>query len=271
MTIDKKFIDQFIKVTSKAALATSYLVGKKDKNAADKAAVDSMRSELNKINMTAEVVIGEGTLDEAPMLYTGEILGTKNGPIFDIAVDPVEGTNFVANNLPGGITVLAVAEKGNLLKAPETYMSKIATGKIDKGLIDLDFTLEKNIKNLSDFNHKKISSITVCVMDRPRHKKIIDKLKDLNVNVRLITDGDVLGALYVSDSKYNVDMYLGIGGGPEGVLAASVLDAFDCHFQGRFIFDNNKNIKEAKQMGISDLNRKYELNEIIKKTNPIDE
>ena len=264
MTIDKKFIDQFIKVTSKAALASSYLVGKKDKNAADKAAVDSMRSELNKIDMTAEVVIGEGTLDEAPMLYTGEILGTKNGPIFDIAVDPVEGTNFVANNLPGGITVLAVAEKGNLLKAPETYMSKIATGKIDKGLIDLDFTLEKNIKNLSDFNHKKISSITVCVMDRPRHKKIIDKLKDLNVNVRLITDGDVLGALYVSDSKYNVDMYLGIGGGPEGVLAASVLDAFDCHFQGRFIFDNNKNIKEAKQMGISDLNRKYELNEIVK-------
>ena len=264
MTLDKKFIDQFIKVSSKAALAASYLVGKKNKNAADQAAVDSMRSELNKINMTAEVVIGEGTLDEAPMLYTGEILGTKNGPNFDIAVDPVEGTNFVANNLPGGIAVLAIAKKGDLFKAPETYMNKIATGKIEKGLIDLDYSLEKNIKNLSDFTNKKNSSITVCVMDRPRHKKIIDKLKDLNVNIKLITDGDVLGALYVSDPKYKVDMYLGIGGGPEGVLAASALDAYDCHFQGRFIFDNDKDIKEAKQMGITDLDKKYELNEIVK-------
>ena len=264
MTVDKKFIDQFIKVSTKAALASSYMVGKKDKNAADKAAVDSMRSELNKIDMTAEVVIGEGTLDEAPMLYTGEILGTKNGPSFDIAVDPVEGTNFVANNLPGGIAVLAIAKKGDLFNAPETYMDKIATGKVEKGLIDLDYSLEKNIKNLSDFNNKKISSLTVCVMDRPRHKKIIDKLKDLNVNIKLITDGDVLGALYVSDQKYNVDMYLGIGGGPEGVLAASALDTFDCHFQGRFIFDNDKNINEAKKMGITDLNKKYELNELIK-------
>ncbi len=264
MTIDKKFIDQFIKVSSKAALASSYLVGKKDKNAADKAAVDSMRSELNKIEMKAEVVIGEGSLDEAPMLYTGEILGTKNGPSFDIAVDPVEGTNFVANNLPGGIAVLAIAKKGDLFKAPETYMNKIATGKIEKGLIDLDYSLEKNLKNLSDFNNKKISSITVCIMKRPRHKKIIDKLKDLNVNIKLITDGDVLGALYVSDPKYKVDMYLGIGGGPEGVLAASALDTFDCHFQGRFIFDNDKDISDAKQMGITDLNRKYELSQIVK-------
>ena len=265
MTIDKKFIAKFIKVSTKAALASSYMVGKKDKNAADQAAVDSMRSELNKIEMTAQVVIGEGTLDDAPMLYTGEILGTKkNGPTFDIAVDPVEGTNFVANNLPGGIAVLAIAKKGDLFRAPETYMDKIATSKIEKGLIDLDYPLEKNIKNLSDFNNKKISSITVCIMDRPRHKKIIDKLKDLNVNLKLITDGDVLGALYVSDPKYNIDMYLGIGGGPEGVLAASALDAFGCHFQGRFIFDNDKDISEAKHIGIIDLNKKYELNEIVK-------
>ena len=150
MAIDKKFIDQFIKVTSKAALSASYLIGKNDKNAADQAAVDSMRSELNKIQMKGRVVIGEGSLDEAPMLYTGEVLGTKDGPFFDIAVDPVEGTNFVANNLPGGIAVLAIAQKGNLFNAPETYMNKIATGKIDKGLIDLDFSIEKNIKNLSD-------------------------------------------------------------------------------------------------------------------------
>ena len=264
MAIDKKFIDQFINVTSKAAYASSFFVGKKDKIAADKAAVDSMRSELNKINMTGEVVIGEGTLDEAPMLYTGEVLGNKNGPIFDIAVDPVEGTNFVANNLPGGIAVLAVGEKGNLFNAPETYMNKIATGKIDKGLIDLDYPLEKNIKNLSEFKNKNISSITVCILDRLRHKKIIDKLKDLDVNIKLITDGDILGALYVSDPIYNVDMFLGIGGGPEGVLAACALDAFNCHFQGRFIFDNEKDITEAKSMGITDLNKKYELNEIVK-------
>ena len=141
MAIDKKFIDQFINVTSRAAYASSFFIGKKDKIAADKAAVDSMRSELNKINMTGEVVIGEGSLDEAPMLYTGEILGTKNGPDFDIAVDPVEGTNFVANNLPGGITVLAIAEKGNLFNAPETYMNKIATGKIEKVLIVTPFGL----------------------------------------------------------------------------------------------------------------------------------
>ena len=264
MTINKKFIDQFIDVTTKAALASSYLVGKKDKIAADKAAVDSMRSELNKINMNGQVVIGEGALDEAPLLYTGELLGTKNGPSFDIAVDPIEGTNFVANNLPGGITVLAIAEKGNLFNAPETYMSKIATGKIDDGLIDLDFSLEKNIKNLSEFNNKSISSITVCIMDRPRHKKIIDDLKKLKVNIKLITDGDVLGALYVSDPKYEVDLFLGIGGGPEGVLAAAALDTYDCHFQGRFIFDNEKDIKEAQLMGITDLHKKYDLNEIIK-------
>ena len=264
MAIDKKFIDKFNYVTTKAALAASYLVGKKDKIAADQAAVDSMRSELNKIDMNGQVVIGEGTLDEAPLLYTGEFLGTKKGPDFDIAVDPVEGTNFVANNLPGGIAVLAIGEKGDLFNAPETYMNKIATGKIDKGLIDLDYPLEKNIKNLSEFKNKNISSVTVCVLDRPRHKKIIDKLKDLEVNIKLITDGDVLGALYVSDPKYNVDMFLGIGGGPEGVLAACALDSYDCHFQGRFIFDNEQDIIDAKLMGITDLNKKYELNEIIK-------
>jgi fructose-1,6-bisphosphatase II / sedoheptulose-1,7-bisphosphatase len=264
MAIDKKFINQFINVTTKAAYASSFFIGKKDKIAADKAAVDSMRSDLNMINMTGEVVIGEGALDEAPLLYTGEVLGTKNGPRFDIAVDPVEGTNFVANNLPGGIAVLAIGEKGNLFNAPETYMNKIATGEIEKGLIDLDNSLEKNIKNLSDFLNKDISSITVCLLDRPRHKKIIDKLKDLNVKIKLITDGDVLGALYVSDPKYNVDMFLGTGGGPEGVLAACALDSYNCHFQGRFIFDNEKDIKEAKSMGISDLNKKYELNEIVR-------
>jgi len=264
MTIDKKYIDHFINVSSKAALASSYLVGKKDKIAADQAAVDSMRSELNKIDMNGQVVIGEGSLDEAPMLYTGELLGNKKGPSFDIAVDPLEGTNFVANNLPGAISVIAIAEKGNLFNAPETYMNKIATGMVEKNLIDLDNSIKKNISNLADFMKKDISSITACVMDRPRHRDMIEELKRLKVKVKLITDGDVLGALYVSDPKYNVDIFLGIGGGPEGVLAAAALDAYDCHFQGRFIFDNDKDIDDAKKMGITDLKKKYELNEIVK-------
>ena len=264
MTIDKKYIDHFIGVSSKAALASSYLVGKKDKIAADQAAVDSMRAELNKIDMNGQVVIGEGSLDEAPMLYTGELLGNKKGPSFDIAVDPLEGTNFAANNLPGAISVIAVAEKGNLFNAPETYMDKIATGKSEKNLIDLDNPIKKNISNLADFMNKDISSITACLLDRPRHKNIIEELKKLKVKIKLITDGDVLGALYVSDPKYNVDIFLGVGGGPEGVLAASALDAYNCHFQGRFIFDNDKDINEAKKMGIIDLNKKYELNEIVK-------
>ncbi len=264
MTIDVKYIDNFIKVSSRAALASSFLVGKKDKIAADKAAVDSMRSELNKIEMDGKVVIGEGSLDEAPMLYTGEYLGNKKGPNFDIAVDPLEGTNFAANNLPGAISVIAISEKGNLFNAPETYMEKIATCMVEKNLIDLDYTLKKNVSNLADFKNKDITSITACILDRPRHKKIINELKELKVNLKLITDGDILGALYVSNPKYNVDIFLGVGGGPEGVLAASALDAYNCHFQGRFIFDNDKDINLAKKMGITDLNKKYELNEIIK-------
>ena len=249
---------------SRAALASSYTVGKKDKIAADQAAVDAMREELNKIDMIGEIVIGEGALDEAPMLYTGEILGSKKGPQLDIAVDPLEGTNFAANNLPGAISVISVAEKGNLFNAPETYMNKIATGKVDKDVVDLDYPLRKNLSNLADFRNKDISSLTACILDRPRHKKIIDELTELKIKIKLISDGDVLGALYVSNPKYNVDIFLGIGGGPEGVLAASALDTFQCHFQGRFIFDDDKDIIDAKKMGITDLNRKYDLNEIIK-------
>tara|TARA_B110000240_G_scaffold8689_1_gene9368 strand:- start:308 stop:892 length:585 start_codon:yes stop_codon:yes gene_type:complete len=143
-------------------------------------------------------------------------------------------------------------------------MDKIATGKVENGLVDLDYSIKKNLSNLADFMNKDIMSITACVMDRPRHKEIIKELERLGVKVKLITDGDVLGALYVSDPKYNIDIFLGIGGGPEGVLAASALDAYDCHFQGRFIFDNDKDISDAKKMGIIDLNKKYELNEIVK-------
>ena len=263
MTIDQKFINQFVNVTSKAALASYHLVGKKDKVAADKAAVDKMRTELNKIDMDGEVVIGEGELDEAPMLFIGEKLGTKKGPKLDIAVDPLEGTNFVANNLPGALSVISVAEKSNLLNAPETYMNKISANVSDPSIIDLDNSVKKNIYNLAEYKDKQPSDLTACILDRPRHKEIINELKNLKVNLKLITDGDVSGALLVTDQKYNVDIFLGIGGGPEGVLAASALDAFDCFFQCRFLFDTFEDKTRAKKMGIIDLEKKYHLKEII--------
>ena len=263
MTIDKKFIDIFLSVSSKAALAAHYLVGKKDKIAADKAAVDSMRHQLNKIDMKGEIVIGEGELDEAPMLYIGEKLGTCNGPNFDIAVDPLEGTNFAANNLPGALSVIAVSEKKNLLNAPETYMEKIASNIMENGVLDLDYSVKKNIDNLAEFKNKKPENLTVCILDRPRHKDIIDNLKKLKVNLKLISDGDVSGALLVTNEKYKVDLFLGVGGGPEGVLAASALDSFNCNFQGRFLFNTDKDKLRASKMGIKDLNKKYELKEIV--------
>ena len=264
MALEKSLIEKMRVVTSKAALAASKFKGLNDKMGADKAAVDIMRAELNEIDMDGRVVIGEGELDEAPMLYIGEKLGTKNGVKIDIAVDPVEGTNFVAKNLPGGISVLAIAEKNNIFHAPETYMDKIAVGKfIEKGTVDLDFSLETNLKNLADALNKQLSDLTVCLLDRDRHKKIIDTLDNLKVKKKLITDGDVSGALYVTDNKFGVDMFIGIGGGPEGVLAASALDANNCFFQGRFIFNEDQDIKRAKEMGIKDLNKKYQLNEII--------
>jgi fructose-1,6-bisphosphatase II / sedoheptulose-1,7-bisphosphatase len=263
MAIDKKYIDLFHKVSVSAAYASFHMVGKKDKIAADKAAVDAMRNELNKIEMDGQIVIGEGELDEAPMLYIGEKLGSGNGPDLDIAVDPLEGTNFAANNLPGALSVIAVAEKSNLFNAPETYMDKIAIKTNKKSIVDLDYPILKNIKNLADHKNTSPENLTACILDRPRHKKIIEELKALKVKLKLISDGDVSGALLVTKDEYNVDIFLGIGGGPEGVLAASALDAYGCFFQGKFIFDNEKDKNRAKLMGISDFEKKYELNEIV--------
>ena len=265
MSLSKDLINKFSNITSMAAAATFAYIGKKDKIAADKAAVDMMRSEINKLNINGKIVIGEGELDDAPMLYIGENLGSGQGVSLDIAVDPVEGTNFVANNLPGGLSVIAVAEKDNLFNAPETYMNKIAFGKdVPKSALDLDFSIEKNIKNLADAKNKDIKDITACLLDRPRHDELIRDLNKLNVNLKLITDGDVSGALLVTEEKHNVDIFLGIGGGPEGVLAATALDAYGCNFQGRLIFEKEDEITRAKNMGISDLKRKYEINEIVR-------
>lgn len=265
MNLDKQLIDKFVNVTSGAAASCYKHIGKGNKTIADKAATDSMRESLNKLDINGKVVIGEGELDEAPMLYIGEKLGTGNGPSIDIAVDPLEGTNFAANNLPGALSVMAIASKGNLFNAPETYMEKIAVGKdVPFDATDLDFPIEKNIKNIADSKNKNINEITVCLLDRSRHQQIIEKLKILNVKLKLITDGDISGALLVTNEKYKVDIFVGTGGGPEGVLTASALDAFGCKFQGRFIFKTDDDISRAKLMGIKDLGKKYELNEIIK-------
>ena len=265
MSLNKELINDIITVTSKAAISCYEFIGKNQKKNADKAATDSMRNEINKLSINGEVVIGEGELDKAPMLYIGEKLGSGGNLNLDIAVDPVEGTNFVAKNLPGALSVISIAEKGNLFNAPETYMDKIAvSNKIPFEATDLDFSIEKNIKNIADALNKDLTNITACLLDRPRHKKIIDQLVRMKVKMKLISDGDVSGALMVTDDKYDVDIFLGIGGGPEGVLAASAIDAYQCKFQGRFIFDNDKDIERAKQMGIKNLNKKYDLNEIIK-------
>ena len=264
MSFDKNLSEKLSIITSKAAISTFGHIGKKDKILADKAAVDTMRNELNNLNIDGKIVIGEGELDEAPMLYIGERVGSK-GQLLDIAVDPVEGTNFVANNLPGSLSVIAVAKQGNLLNAPETYMEKIAVDhEIPKEAIDLDFSIEKNLKNISDIRKVNISDLTVCILDRPRHNKIVNELKRLKVNIKFITDGDIAGALYVTNKKFNVDMYFGIGGGPEGVLAACALDSYNCYFQGRFLFESQKDKNRAKKMGIIDLYKKYEINEIVK-------
>ena len=265
MPLNKDLIDKIINVTSKAAISCHKFIGKNQKKNADKAATDSMRDEINKLAINGKVVIGEGELDEAPMLYIGEKLGLGGNLNLDIAVDPLEGTNFVAKNLPGALSVISVAEEGNLFNAPETYMDKLTvSNKVPYEATDLDFSIEKNIKNIADSLNKDIKNVTACLLDRPRHSNIIDKLKKMSVKMKLISDGDVSGALMVTDPKYDVDIFLGIGGGPEGVLAASAIDAYGCKFQGRFIFDNDRDISRAKKMGIKDLKKKYDLKEIIR-------
>ena len=264
MSIDKHYFNKFVRTTEKAAIGAFPFIGKGDKNAADKGSVDMMRNELNSIDMKGEVVIGEGEMDEAPMLYIGEKVGTKNGLELDIALDPLEGTNFVAKNLPNAFSMLAVCEKGNLFSAPDTYMEKIAVGpNLPKNLLDLDNSVEKNIKLLSEAKKKKVDKITACVLKRPRHDKIIKSLENLNVNIKFISDGDVAGAISVADPNTNVDIYLGIGGGPEGVLAAAALSCMDGQIQTRLVLDDQQ-LKRAKKLGIKDEKKKYNIDDMIK-------
>ena len=263
MPIDKKFLDLFTKVTEKAAIGASKFIGKKDKIAADKGAVDPMRRELNKINMEGTVVIGEGEMDEAPMLYIGEKLGTLNGPKFDIAVDPLEGTKFTANGEPNAVN-LVPSEEGGLLSAPDSYMEKIVIGSdLPKNLMDIDNGVEKNIKLLAEAKNKKISDLHACVLKRPRHEHIVKDLNKMNVKINYITDGDIAGALSVIGKNPTNDIYYSTGGAPEGVVVAAALSCYGGQIQGRLILDDEEKVR-AKKLGIINFDKKYNIEDMVK-------
>tara|TARA_B100001123_G_C15342010_1_gene1035384 strand:- start:3454 stop:4398 length:945 start_codon:yes stop_codon:yes gene_type:complete len=265
MNIDKSFIELFANSTQRGAYGASLHKGKNDKFSADQSAVEEMRKALNKIEMRGKVVIGEGEMDEAPMLYINEEVGTKNGDELDIAVDPLEGTNFTAKNLPNALCVLAATKKGNLLQAPDIYMEKIAIGpNLPKNLVDLDFSIKKNIELLSDAKKVEPNKLTACILKRPRHDAIVKTLKEMNVKINFITDGDVSGVLYTAYPDKNVDIYLGIGGGPEGVLAAAALKCLGCQMQTRLFFQNDDEKLRAKKLGVKDLNKKYNIEDMVK-------
>jgi len=264
MSLDPNYLEKFIRATEVAAYGAYLQVGKGNKIAADKGAVDFMRNEFNKIDMNGTIVIGEGEMDEAPMLYIGEKVGTKRGQDLDIAVDPLEGTNFVSKNLPNSFSVMAATEKNNLFTAPDTYMEKIAIGSnLPKNLLDLDNTVEQNISLLAEAKNTKPNLLTACVLKRDRHNKIIKSLEKMNVNIKFITDGDIAGAISVVDEKSTIDIYLGVGGGPEGVLAAAALSCLGGQIQTRLVLDDSQ-INKAKNLGIKDLNKKYNIDEIIR-------
>jgi len=264
MKLNPNFINIFSDITSKAAIASLPYVGLGDKNKADNAAVKIMRKCLNELDIKGRIVIGEGELDEAPMLYIGEKVGTKNGPELDIALDPLEGTNFTAKNLPNAFSVLAVANKNCLLSAPDTYMNKIVIGSyLPENLVDLDNSVEKNIKLLAEAKNKKTSDLSACVLKRPRHDEIVETLNKLEVKINFITDGDIAGALSVIGEKPKNDIYLGIGGGPEGVLTAAALSCYGGQIQGRLILDKDEKARASK-LGVIDFNKKYNLTDMVK-------
>ena len=264
MPLNPEYLKNLVVASEKAAYGAFLHLGKGDKIIADQAAVDQMRMELNKIKMDGTVVIGEGEMDEAPMLYIGEKVGTKEGQKIDIALDPLEGTNFVAKNLPNACSCIAIAEKGNLLAAPDTYMEKIAIGSnLPKNLVDLDNSVEKNLSLLAEAKKINIDQLTACILDRPRHKNIIESCQKMNVNIKFIPDGDVYGVISVIDNSTGVDIYLGTGGGPEGVLAAAALTCFSGQMQTRLILDENEK-KRASNLGIKDFDKKYNIEEMIR-------
>ncbi|MSO74479.1 MAG: class II fructose-bisphosphatase [Alphaproteobacteria bacterium] len=258
--MDRNLALDAVRVTEAAALAASRWMGRGDEKAADQAAVDAMRSALNILDVRGTVVIGEGERDEAPMLYIGEKVGTGSGPEIDIALDPLEGTTICATGAPNALAVIAMAEKGGFLNAPDVYMDKIAVGDgLPDELVDLDETPANNLKNLAKANKCDVSDLVVLVLDRPRHKELIAKVRETGARIQLIRDGDVAGVIATTRLNKSVDIYMGSGGAPEGVLAAAALRSIGGQMQGRLIFRNDEEKRRAREMGITDLNRKYRL------------
>ncbi len=265
-SLDRNLALDAARVCEAAAIASWMLVGRGDEKAADQAAVDAMRTALNTLAIDGKIVIGEGERDEAPMLYIGEKVGTGQGPRVDIALDPLEGTTLTAKAMPNALAVLAMAPGGGMLHAPDTYMDKIAVGPgYAPGVVDLDASPGDNVKALAKAKGVVPEDITVCVLDRPRHAAIIDSVRSVGARVLLITDGDVAGVINTTDPETGVDLYLGQGGAPEGVLACAALKCVGGQFQGRLVFRNDDEKARARRLGLKDedFGRKYDLDELV--------
>ena len=263
LTMDRNLALEAVRVTEFAALAASRLMGRGDEKAADQAAVDAMRRALNSLDIDGKVVIGEGERDEAPMLYIGEKVGTGNGPKIDIALDPLEGTTITAKGGSNALAVMAMADAGGFLHAPDVYMDKLGVGPdLPEGVVDLDNTPEQNLAALSKAKGVKVEDLVVCILDRPRHQEMIGRVRDAGARIMLISDGDVSGVIATTKAESGVDIYMGSGGAPEGVLAAAALRCIGGQFQGRLIFRNDDKRGRADRIGIKDFDRKYSLLEL---------
>ena len=263
LTLNRNFALEAVRVTEAAALACAKWMGRGDENSADQAAVNAMRTALNTMSFDGTVVIGEGERDKAPMLYIGEKVGTGEGPEVDIALDPLEGTTICATGAPNALAVIAMAEKGGFLHAPDVYMDKIAIGGgYPKGVINLDDKPETNLKNLAKAKKCEISDLIVIILDRSRHEELIARVREAGARIQLIGDGDVAGVIATATDNAAADMYMGIGGAPEGVLAAAALCATGGQMEGRLLFDDNEQRERAKRMGINDFTRKYQLGDL---------
>jgi fructose-1,6-bisphosphatase II / sedoheptulose-1,7-bisphosphatase len=261
---DRTLLLEAVRVTEAAAIAAWNLVGRGHEKNADQVAVDAMRTALNNLDINGVIVIGEGERDEAPMLYIGEKVGSGKGPRIDIALDPLEGTTLTAKAMPNALAVMAWAPAGTMLHAPDTYMDKIACGPgLPTGVIDLDASPADNVRSIAKAKGVKTSEITVCVLDRPRHADIIESLRSVDARIYLITDGDVAGIIHTTDPSTGIDLYVGQGGAPEGVLACSALKCVGGQFQGRLVFRNADEKARATRIGITNFDRKYDLHDIV--------
>ena len=261
--MDRNLALEVVRVTEAAALAASRQMGRADEKAADQVAVDAMRTALNSLSIEGTVVIGEGERDEAPMLYIGEKVGLGEGPKIDIALDPLEGTTITAKGLTNSLAVVAMAEHGGFLNAPDVYMDKIAVGGgLPDGVVDLDKTPKENLKSLANAKKVDVEDLVVCILDRPRHEELIAKVREAEARIMLISDGDISGVMATSEQSSGVDLYLGSGGSPEGVLAASALRCIGGQMQGRLLFRNDDERDRARKWGIEDLDRKYEMEDL---------